>query len=199
MLCLHGKPAGTSTTKNGTFWHCDQPEKCHLMCLKDHAPLYDKCVKAFLATHQTRPKCCVSEKPNGCKTEIPEVAAERNYAKMKVVTDKENENYGRPFFVCSKENDQCHYFEWGDKCLVKRPVCEHGEPCELHTVEKEGPNYYKCFFCCPKPKNEACKFFMWSNEFHRTDLRDLWLRDDRYMSPLEKLLVDLSGNKKHSE
>ena len=172
MLCLHGEPAGTSTTKNGTFWHCKQiGSSCHLMCSEDQSPLYAKTVKEFLATKQAQPKCCVREKPYGCKVEIPKVAVERNYAKMKVIIDKENENYGRPFFVCSKENDRCSYFEWGDECLVKRPLCKHGKPCELHTVEKEGPNYDRSFFCCPRPKNEDCKFFIWFDVFQQPGLR----------------------------
>ena len=182
MLCLHGEPAGTSTTKNGTFWYCKQVDSsCHLMCSEDQAPLYDKAVKEFLATKQDRPKCCADKIPDqrtvkylvndGGNVEIPKVAVERNYAKMKVVTDKEKESFGRPFFVCSKENDRCSYFEWGDECLVKRPLCKHGKPCELHTVEKEGPNYYRSFFCCPRPKNEDCKFFIWFDVFQRPGLR----------------------------
>ena len=172
MLCLHGEPAGTSTTKNGTFWYCKQfDSSCGFMCSEDRASLYDKAVKKFLATKQARPKCCAREKPDECNVEIPKVAVERNYAKMKVVTDKENESFGRPFFVCSKENDRCSYFEWGDECLVKRPLCKHGKPCELHTVEKEGPNYCRSFFRCLRPKNEDCKFFIWFDVFQRPGLR----------------------------
>ena len=190
MLCLHGKPSGTSTTNNGTFIHCNQPEKCYFMCSEDHVPLYDKAIKGFLKTNQTRPKCCVTEKPHGCKAENPESDAERNHAKLKVITDKENENYGRPFFVCSKENNQCSYFEWGDQCLVKRLVCKHGEPCKIHRT----------YFSCPKPKNEVCDFFMWSDEFQLSDefqqsALPLWLKDDRYMHPMEKLMLDMLDNK----
>ena len=162
--------------------------KCYAYTVKR---LPNRQLKTVLSgTKQARPMCCVREKPYGCNVEIPKVTVERNYAKMKVVTDKENENYGRPFFVCSKENDRCSYFEWGDKCLIKRPVCEHGKPCELHTVEKEGPNYYRSFFCCPRPKNEDCKFFIWFDVFHRPGLRYLRSRNDIYMNTLEKAIIE---------
>ena len=57
MLCLHGKPAVTSTTENGTFWSCGEPSTC-FVCSEEEKSLYDKAIKAFLTTKQDRPKCC---------------------------------------------------------------------------------------------------------------------------------------------
>ena len=57
MLCLHGKPAVASTVENGTFWSCGEPSIC-FVCSEEEKPLYDKAIKAFLATKQDRPKCC---------------------------------------------------------------------------------------------------------------------------------------------
>ena len=57
MLCLHGKTAVASTTENGTFWSCGEPSVCFI-CPEEEKSLYDKAIKAFLATKQDRPKCC---------------------------------------------------------------------------------------------------------------------------------------------
>ena len=161
MLCLHGEPVGTSTTVNGTFWFCKQPSTCHLLCSEDNAFLYDKAVKEFLATNQPRPMCCSVEDVNP-KQFDDSVAYERNYAKMKVVTDMEKASFGRPFFVCSKENG-CKYFEWGDERIIAKPLCKHGKPSKLLKVKKEGPNKDRNFFCCREPRETSCKFFKWVN------------------------------------
>ena len=167
MLCLHGEEAGTSTTKNGTFWYCKQPSKCHFMCSEDQVHLYDKAVKEFLATKQDRPKCCAAKIQgqrtmvnDGDNVEIPEVAVQRNYAKMKVVTDMEKESYGRPFFVCSKENERCDYFAWGDEIIVERPLCKHGNPSRLNVVKK-GLNKGRKFLGCAEQRENQCNFFEW--------------------------------------
>ena len=147
MLCLHGEPAGKSTTKNGTFWHCKQyNSKCHFLCSEDEAPLYDKAIKEFLATKQNRPMCCVDKIPNqrtmkdqvndGGNVEIPEVATVRNYAKMEVVKDMTKGSFGRPFFVCPKKDGRCNYFAWGDQTIVDKPLCKHGNPSRLLVVKK---------------------------------------------------------------
>ena len=57
MLCLHGKPAVVSTTENGTFWSCGEPSIC-FVCSEEEKHLYDRAIKAFLATKQDRPRCC---------------------------------------------------------------------------------------------------------------------------------------------
>ena len=135
MLCLHGKEATKSTTENGTFWFCNQPEKCHFSCSDEQTYIYDAAIKEFLTTKQSVPKCCSGE------------------AKMKVVTDKK-QNFGRPFFVCPirKQNQQCNYFAWGDQTIVERPLCEHGKPSLLLTVKKQCPNKDRKFFACGEQK-----------------------------------------------
>ena len=90
----------------------------------------------------------------------------RRSAQIKAVTDLENDNFGRPFFVCSKKTDPCRYFPWGDQAIIPRPLCEHGEPCHMQKEWKEGPNKGRYFFSCAKPSsyNPArgpCKFFKW--------------------------------------
>ena len=57
MLCLHGKPAVASKIENGTFWTCSEPSAC-FVCSEEEKHLYDKAIKAFLATKQDRPRCC---------------------------------------------------------------------------------------------------------------------------------------------
>ena len=175
MLCLHGEPAGKSTTKKGTFWYCKQyNSKCHFLCSEDEAPLYDAAIKEFLATKQSRPVCCVDKIPNqhtmkdqvngGANVEIPEVATVRNYAKMEVVKDMAKGSFGRPFFVCPKKDGRCNYFAWGDQIIVDKPLCKHGNPSRLNVVKKEGPNKGQKFFGCAEQKENQCKFFQWHDE-----------------------------------
>ena len=73
MLCLHGKPAVTSTTENGTFWSCGEPSSC-FVCSEEEKQLYDKAIKAFLATKQDRPRCC------GIVTDAQAAAMKQYYA-----------------------------------------------------------------------------------------------------------------------
>ena len=174
MLCLHGEPVGAKTTKNGILCYCKQlGSSCHFMCSEDHAWLYDKAVKEFLATKQARPKCCVREKLYGRNVE-------RNYAKMKVVTDMEKESFGRPFFVCSKKDDPCKYFAWGDQAIIPSPLCEHGKPCHRQKEWKEGPNKGRYFFSCAEsssyiPSRGPCKFFKWmETEDERETVAGVW-------------------------
>ena len=127
MFCLHGKPAVTATTDKGTFWFCGEPSSCHLICPEEHELLYDEAVQKFLKTDQPRPVCCGIEGTD-----------ERNYARIRVVRDASKASFGRPFFVCSKEKDQCRYFEWGDEIIEPKPLCEHGKPCTMQKVKKEG-------------------------------------------------------------
>ena len=165
MLCLHGKPAVTSTTENGTSWTCDEPSPCHFSCPKGQKHLYVEAVEDFLSTGQPRPLCCMGE---NCV---------RNYAKLKVVTSREKGNFGRPYFVCSKKEDGCRYFEWGDRKIVETPLCSHQWPSRMLKVKKEGPNKGRSFFCCRERGENSCKFFKWTDddvdeeEAHMTFLR----------------------------
>ena len=173
MLCLHGEPVATSTTENGTFWFCNQPSSCHLVYSEDQTYLYDKAVKEFLATKQPLPKCCKVEDANLKQAPDGSVWCERNYAKMRVVTDMEKASFARPFFVCSKEDDKCNYFEWGDERIIPKPLCKHGKPCRLQKVKKEGRNKDRNFLCCAEPKEKSCKFFKWINKSRpREDIED---------------------------
>ena len=148
MLCLHGKPAVTSTTDKGTFWFCGEPFSCHFICPEEHAFLYDKAIQKFLATKQTRPTCCAIG-----------TSEERRHARIRVVRDVSKASFGRPFFTCSKEKDKCRYFEWGDEIIVPKPLCMHGKPCTVQKVKKESPNQGRSFLCCAEPIKESCNFF----------------------------------------
>ena len=156
MLCLHGEEAASLQTENGKLWYCNREEKCHVNCYADDYDLYDKAIKEFLATHQKIPTCCMGEKT-------------RRQARMKVVRDMEKQNFGRPFFVCSKENDPCRYFAWGDQTIVETPLCKHGKPSRFLKVKKEGPNKDRRFLACNEKKENQCKFFKW---YHGPDPED---------------------------
>ena len=150
MLCLHSKPAGKIKNEKGfTLWVCQQPSTCHFSCSEDQKYLYGGAVEEFLSTGQPRPLCCMGE------------GTSRNYAKMKVVTDMSKESFARPFFVCSKKDDQCNYFEWGDQRIIETPLCKHGKPSRMLKVKKEGPNKDRSFFCCREREENRCKFFKW--------------------------------------
>ena len=127
MLCLHGKPAVTSTKENGTFWSCAESPGC-FVCPEEDAPLYEKAINAFLATNQERPKCCpITGDPEG----------EWCYATFRVLTGKERrkfrkENIGRPVFTCGnnyrfRSSRGCGYFQWGDKCIIRGFTIEKRE------------------------------------------------------------------------
>ena len=149
VLCLHSQPAGKIKTKNGIAWVCQQPSTCHFSCPDEQEYLYGGAVEEFLSTGQSRPLCCMGEN------------YVRNYAKLKVVTDMEKESFARPFFVCSKKDDPCSYFEWGDQKIVETPLCKHQWPSRMLKVKKEGPNKGRSFFCCREREENRCKFFKW--------------------------------------
>ena len=106
-----------------------------------------------ISANRLLPKCCVLE-----DSDDPQ---ERNFAKFYVVKDPNKESYGRPFFKCSKENDRCKYFEWGDETIIQKPLCKHGKQCKVWKVKKEGPNQGRSFLSCPQQREEKCNFFRW--------------------------------------
>ena len=152
MLCLHGKAAVTSTTDKGTFWFCGEPSSCHLICREEDELLYTKAVQTFLKTDQPRPVCCGINDSD-----------ERCHARLKVVKDTLKASFGRPFFVCPKEKNPCHYFEWGDKIIKEKPLCKHGTSCIMRKVKKAGKNKGRFFLCCGEGRENDCKFFEWVN------------------------------------
>ena len=161
MLCLHGKPAVTSTTDKGTFWFCGEPFSCNLICREEDEPLYGEAVQTFLKTGQQRPVCCGIENSD-----------DRHYARLRVVKDTSKTSYGRPFFVCPKDQDPCRYFEWGDKIIEEKPLCRHGKPCIVRKVKKAGKNKGRSFLCCAERREDDCHFFEWSNLTQKQPLDD---------------------------
>ena len=163
QICLCGTPVGGNFTEEGFCFMCSF---CHYFCTEQDASIYDQGVKKFLATKQTRPRCCMIE------------GFMRNYARMRVVTDMKKENFGRPFFVCSKSREQCRYFAWGDQVIIPRPLCEHEKPCHIQKEWKEGSNKERYFFSCAEPASYIpgrgpCKFFKWAEtEDERKAVKD---------------------------
>ena len=150
QICLCRKLTGGTFTENGL---CSECSFCHFFCTEEDGFIYDQAVKKFLATKQPQPLCCMG--------------IIRRSAKIKAVTDPEDDDFGRPYFVCSKKTDRCRYFAWGDQAIIPRPLCEHGEPCRMQKEWKEGPNKGRYFFSCAKqssynPARGPCKFFKWT-------------------------------------
>jgi len=103
---------------------------------------------------------------------------------------KDGPNKGREFFVCGKPRDeQCNFFQWSDQ-PTNNPQshtnnfnqsqsfqnnfppggdgqeinCNCGQPSARRTVQKDGANKGRDFFCCPKPRDEQCGYFQWADE-----------------------------------
>ena len=146
MECLHGKPASSSTTKNGTFWFCGQKPSCEFFCPHQDCYMYAKAMATF--------------RENGCIH--PVCPAHQRYAKLCVVKDKMKQSYGRPFFVCSERENPCKFWEWGDIFESPRPLCLHGMVCCERKVKKDGPNQNCLFYCCPR--DDPCNFFAWKQQ-----------------------------------
>ena len=128
-----------------------------MICREEDELLYTEAVQTFLKTDQPRPVCC------GIKD-----SDERRHARLKVVKDTSKASFGRPFFVCPKEKNPCHYFEWGDKIIEEKPLCKHGTPCIVRKVKKAGKNKGRFFLCCGEGREDDCKFFEWSNRSNPT-------------------------------
>ena len=142
-----------SETENRLFWFCNQNPTCHFICSEDEGYLFETGIMAFDRTNQPQPKCCGN-----------------NLAKLRVVKDMLKQNYGRPFFVCSKDTNHCNYFEWADEIILSKPPCYHNEPCISWTVKKEGSNKGKKFFRCSRKQDDGkCKFFQWAVEEEEGD------------------------------
>ena len=148
MKCLHGEPAATSTTENGTFWFCGQNPSCNFFCPKDVGHLFEKAIDAWRATKQPHPEC----------------KEHHQLATMCVVKDMMKESYGRPYFVCSDKKSPCSFWVCGDVKALDPPMCRHDYPCVIRKVKKEGVNKGRRFFCCANEKEDSCRFFEWISD-----------------------------------
>ena len=43
-------------------------------------------------------------------------------------------------------------------------ICDCGETAALRRVAKEGANQGRSFYCCPRPREQQCNFFLWVDE-----------------------------------
>ena len=44
------------------------------------------------------------------------------------------------------------------------PTCNCPLPSAVRTTNKPGANQGRQFYCCPKPQDEGCRFFQWTDE-----------------------------------
>ena len=145
MECLHGTPATVSTTKNGTFWFCGNKPSCHFFCPEKERNIFEMALASFQASGCHQPVCHVHQK----------------LAKMRVVKNNANGNGGRPFFVCSDQENPCSFWQWGDVVESPKPLCSHGLTSRVRKVKKDGPNQARLFYCCPNDQANSCGFFEW--------------------------------------
>jgi ssDNA-binding Zn-finger/Zn-ribbon topoisomerase 1 len=107
MDCLHGKPASSSTTKNGSFWFCGQNPSCGFICTEEEGFLIQKAIAAWRSTNLEQPICETHRKP----------------ARFRVVKDMLKESFGRPYFTCSMRQNPCSLCIWADENHVEKPNC----------------------------------------------------------------------------
>jgi hypothetical protein len=129
------------TTNRGTFWFCGQKRSCEFFCRDEDCYIFTNAVENFRKSGPQYPVCPTHQK----------------LAKLRTVKDKMKQNYGRPFFVCSKRENPCKFCEWGDVYKNPRPICQRGMVCCERKVKKDGRNQNRLFYCCPK--DDACGFF----------------------------------------
>jgi hypothetical protein len=55
---------------------------------------------------------------------------------------------------------------------ITPPKCKgHDEVCAVRVVKKNGPNFGRLFFACPRTKDDSCEFFQWTHLPRQTDKR----------------------------
>ena len=74
---------------------------------------------------------------------------------------KNNGNDGRPFFVCSDQENPCSFWQWEDVVESPKPLCSHGLTSRVRKVKKDGPDQACLFYCCPNNQANSCGFFGW--------------------------------------
>ena len=84
---------------------------------------------------------------SGCPQPVCHV--HQKLAEMRVVKNNANGNGGRPFFVCSTQENPCSFCQWGDVVESPKPLCSHGLTSCVRKVKKDGPNQARLFYCCP--------------------------------------------------
>lgn len=95
------------------------------------------------------------------KTDENVVCSGHKKPATKSVVEKNNENRGRVFYICSMPSfKQCKFFMWADD---HHPFCCHGKISVVRTVLKQNANNGREFYCCPLPKPKQCDFFEWAN------------------------------------
>ena len=121
--------------------HCGQNPSCNFICAEDEGYTYEKAITSWRCTEMPHPRCDEHHK----------------LAKMCVVKNLMNVNYGRPFFVCGQKAKPCSFWMWGDVQPLAKPECRHGLPCAIRKVKK-GLNKDRLFFCCPNDKRVRVGF-----------------------------------------
>ena len=182
MKCLHGKGRAQSTTKNGSFWFCNQNSSCNLVCSKDEVYLYRKAAAAWKPTKQPQPHC----------------ESHNKLAKIHVVKDLMKANYGRPFFVCSDQSNPCSFWAWSDVQPVAKPECCHRIRCVVRKVKKETVNKDRLFFY--SSQQDSCNYFEWVPEeaYRNAKLLPSKQDDEREEQyPTEDFINDLASLKSY--
>lgn len=94
----------------------------------------------------------------------------------KLTVKKDGPNKGRQFYACARSS--CQFFLWdpddpdttnhnnsdrNQPGRVNNEVkCQCNQIAALRTVNKDGPNKGRQFYCCPNMN--GCKFFQWADE-----------------------------------
>ena len=146
MECLHGKPASSLITKNGSFWFYGQKPSCGFICMEEEGYAVQKALAAWRTTNLKQPICESHRKP----------------VKFRVVKDLMKESYGRPYFTCADRENPCSLWMWADENQIEKPNCYHGHQTVMKRVKRDRPNKGRLFFCCANEK--SCQYFQWAPE-----------------------------------
>lgn len=112
-----------------------------------------------------------------------------NQQALLLTSRRQNENFGKQFYKCSKgkDNGGCDYFAWTPNSNdgvnggpstsgwgTSRPTsnnngCDNNIKCDCGvlakklTTQKEGKNQGREFYTCQKPVTSRCNFFQWAD------------------------------------
>lgn len=64
------------------------------------------------------------------------------------------------------------------------PKCDHSQRCKIHVTRRQGDNFLKLFWRCPRNRHQQCPFFMW------TRVQPLV---DRYLIPRRPVMASASS------
>ena len=145
MECLHGLPASAVSTKNGKFLLCNKnnPKSCEFFYPDQDHSLCEMAMTMWRANGRIHPVCDTHQR----------------LARMKVVKDVSQPNFGRPFFVCCDRENPCNFWQWGDRHRVAKTEVRTRIECLRMESQKGRRKSRPPFILFPKRSRKVVRFF----------------------------------------